>query len=62
MIVKYLVKRAHQGDKWYAEGAKRDANPSEVTHLVERGVLVDAEKLAPAVKNKKAPPVKNKGA
>lgn len=51
MAVKtYTVMRAHQGDKWYAEGDEREADENYVAHLVERGVL--QEKAAPKPKNK----------
>ncbi|MBV7408199.1 hypothetical protein [Maritimibacter sp. DP1N21-5] len=56
----YDVKRPHQGDRWYAVGEKRVAQPGEVDHLVARGVLVlHGEDEAPA-KPKAAPKPKNK--
>ena len=57
----YKVTRAHLGDKPYARGETRTADPRKVKHLVERGVLVDAgEKAAPDGRNKAAPEGKNK--
>ncbi len=38
--MEYLVKRPHEGDKWYNPGDIREANPQTVKHLVDRGVLV----------------------
>lgn len=35
----YLVKRNHLGDKEYLEGQTRNANESEVAHLVKNNVL-----------------------
>ncbi len=58
--MKYTALRAHQGDKWYAEGDEREASPSDVAHLVASGTLV--EKKAAPVNNKAEPPVKNKSA
>lgn len=61
---KFAVMRRHQGDKWYEEGDVREAKPSDVQHLIDRGVLVETEdkKAQPKPKNKaveSAP--KNKG-
>lgn len=55
--MKYIVKRAHQGDKWYAEGEVREAEPRDVAHLVANGVLAEEQeqKAAPKVANKAAP-------
>ncbi|TDK51143.1 hypothetical protein [Antarcticimicrobium luteum] len=38
--MRYIVKRPHQGDRWYAEGAVREADEREVAHLVANGVLM----------------------
>ncbi len=38
--MEYLVKRPHEGDKFYNPGDIREANPQTVKHLVDRGVLV----------------------
>lgn len=38
--MEYLVKRPHEGDKWYNPGDIREANPQTVKHLVDRWVLV----------------------
>lgn len=59
--MEYTVKRSHQGDKWYDEGDTREANPADVGHLVQKGVLV-AQKAAPPLRNKKAPKHQNKKA
>jgi len=55
--MKYTVIRAHQGDKWYAEGDERTADERDVAHLVANGVL---RKLAPEVQNKARSVPKNK--
>lgn len=57
--MKYLVTRAHQGDKWYAEGDTREADERDVRHLIERGILVE-QKAEPKVKNKAVRAPKNK--
>lgn len=38
-ITKYEVKRRHFGDRDYFEGDIREAEPAEVKHLVDGGVL-----------------------
>lgn len=43
-MTEYDVKREHFGDKYYATGDKRTANPVEVKHLVDKGVLVESNK------------------
>lgn len=40
-MTEYDVKREHYGDKYYATGDKRTANPADVKHLVDKGVLVE---------------------
>lgn len=42
----YQVLRQHLGDKQYMPGDTRDANPSEVKHLVNAGVLTEAKAKA----------------
>lgn len=37
--MKYKVQRRHLGDRLYEEGDEREASPSEVAHLVDRGIL-----------------------
>ena len=37
----YDVKREHYGDKYYQTGEQREANPADVKHLVDKGVLVE---------------------
>lgn len=58
----YNVLRQHHGDKPYAKGDTREANPADVQHLVDAGVLreakVKAEKPAANKAEKTAP--KNK--
>ena len=54
----FIVKRQHFGDRLYLAGEEREADPRDVAHLVEKGVL--AEKAAPAPKNKAAATPKNK--
>ena len=49
--MKYEVKREHYGDKNYTTGDVREANPNDVRHLVEKGVLVEVtEKETKTVK------------
>ena len=43
----YKVARPHIGDKDYAVGDTRTANPAEVAHLVANGVLIDANAVWP---------------
>ena len=38
----YDVKREHYGDKYYQTGDKRTANPADVKHLIDKGVLVES--------------------
>ncbi|SHI90920.1 hypothetical protein [Wenxinia saemankumensis] len=47
----FTVLRRHQGDRFYEEGDTREANPTDVAHLVESGVLVE-EKSRSVPKNK----------
>ena len=56
--MKYTVKRQHYGDRLYLEGEERNANPSEVAHLVDKGVLEIKEMLV--TQNKKQKVSKNK--
>lgn len=49
--MQFLVKRAHEGDKWYNAGDFREARENEVAHLVQRGTL---EKMAAKPLNKAA--------
>lgn len=41
-MTEYDVKREHYGDKYYQTGDKRTANPADVKHLVDKGVLVES--------------------
>lgn len=50
-MTEYDVKREHYGDKYYQTGDKRSANPSDVKHLVDNGVLVE---VASSAKSKTA--------
>lgn len=47
----FIVKRIHIGDKTYVEGDKRTADPREVQHLIDKGILVPATE---ELKNKDA--------
>ena len=49
-MVEYDVQREHYGDKYYVTGDKREANPADVKHLVDKGVLVEVAAEAKAVK------------
>lgn len=53
-MAKFLVKRIHIGDKPYQVGDTREANPSEVAHLVQNGVLKPIKSKAKNVANNKA--------
>lgn len=54
-MVEYDVKREHYGDKYYRTGDKREANPLDVKHLVDKGVLIESiETIKP--KTTKTPP------
>lgn len=47
-MTEYDVKREHYGDKYYQTGDKRTANPVDVKHLVDKGILVESkEELKP---------------
>lgn len=66
-MTKFTVKRAHIGDRAYAEGETREVDHASVQHLVRAGVLVAASDAAPQKKqkapaNKVAPKVDNKAA
>ena len=41
-MTEYDVKREHYGDKYYQTGDKRTANPADVKHLIDKGVLVES--------------------
>ena len=43
-MTEYDVKREHYGDKYYQTGDKRTANPADVKHLIDKGVLVESTK------------------
>jgi hypothetical protein len=55
--MKFAVKREHFGDKMYMTGDVREANETEVAHLIKAGVLEKAER---APKNKAEKASKNK--
>lgn len=55
----YRVARHHLGDKDYAPGDSRTADPNAVAHLIEKGVLVKTKADVPA-KNKAALKGRNK--
>jgi hypothetical protein len=54
-MTEYSVKREHFGDKYYQTGDKRTANPADVKHLIDKGVLVEAGEVKPKTTK---PPVK----
>lgn len=53
-MTEYDVKREHYSDKYYQTGDKRTANPADVKHLVDKGVLVES-KEEPKPKTTKTP-------
>lgn len=53
-MTEYDVKREHYGDKYYQTGDKRTANPADVKHLVDKGVLVESVE-GPKLKTTKTP-------
>lgn len=54
----YTVRRQHLGDRMYMPDEERTAEPGDVRHLVDKGVLeLKAEK---PVQNKAAKPPQNK--
>ncbi len=55
--MEFLVKKPHEGDKWYPRNSTREARENDVRHLVERGVLVKME-AAPLNKAAYAPETK----
>ncbi len=55
----FTVKRQHLGDRMYMPGETREAEPRDVAHLVDNGVLAPAEAKAEA---KAEAPVRNKAA
>lgn len=71
-VMKYHVHREHQGDRFYRKGDQREAETTDVAHLVRAGVLspIDTaepeatskseEKAATKPKNKAEPAVENK--
>lgn len=57
----FRVTRQHLGDRLYMPGDEREANESDVAHLVERGVLeLVKAKAAQPVENKAEPKLRNK--
>ena len=60
-MASFKVLRQHHGDKPYAEGDTREADPRDVAHLVANGVLEPIKaKAEKPVENKSEPPMKNK--
>ena len=41
-MIEYDVQREYYCDKYYQTGDKRTANPSDVKHLIDKGVLVES--------------------
>lgn len=61
MTEKFKVTRQVLFDRTYHAGETYEGNPSEVAHLVAKGVLAPIkEKAAPTVKNKAEPKSANK--
>lgn len=58
--MEFMVKRPHQGDKWYNEGDTRIADEADVRHLVAKGVLVPKGTGKRKSKTKAAMPPENK--
>ena len=58
--MKFVVRRPHQGDKWYDEGDTREARKSDVQHLIDSGVLVPEGQAKKAPKGKASRPPENK--
>lgn len=54
-MAEYDVQREHYGDKYYVTGDTREANPAEVKHLVDKGVLVESVKEAKPKTTKTTP-------
>lgn len=64
--MKFMVIRQHLGDRMYMPGDEREAQESEVAHLLKNGVLEKAgvsgqKKAAPKPLNKKDRAPLNKG-
>ncbi len=61
MTENFKVTRQVLFDRTYHAGETYEGNPSEVAHLVAKGVLEPIKaKAAPVVKNKAEPKVQNK--
>lgn len=58
--MKFTVQREHLGDRFYKTGDTREADEIDVVHLVNSGILVPKEDVAPVV-TKMDKPLKNKG-
>lgn len=59
--MKFIVKRAHTGDREYAVGDVREANAADVRHLVPKVLEpMDGEKAEAAPSNKMEPEPSNK--
>lgn len=64
-LVKYDVKREHEGDRFYKTGETRELSEADAKRLVDLGVLAraagdEATKAEPAPKNKAEKPNANK--
>lgn len=51
----YTVARPHMGERFYAEGDEREADPRDVAHLVAKGVLREKAAEKPANKAARKP-------
>lgn len=60
-MAKYKVLRRHDGEREYHEGDTRTAEPSDVKHLIDLGVL-RLIKAEPASDNRAEPKLINKAA
>lgn len=53
----FTVNREHEGDRFYRSGDEREAEPQDVAHLVDMGVLTlkPDEAAAPPAERKRKP-------
>ncbi|MBT9370281.1 hypothetical protein [Rhizobium sp. CSW-27] len=57
----WKVLRAHDGDRWYAEGETRIGTTADLGHLAPRTLeRIGPAKAAATLRNKAAPPLENK--
>lgn len=53
--MKYTVARQHFGERMYMPGDEREADESDVRHLIANGILQEPGKAKKATKATKAP-------